>query len=227
MDWLRTIGFSLFFYGLSMPMVICCPVAALFGREALRGYANRWLALLRWSARVFLRIETRIEGAIPPGPPANSSPLVLGSALQPLPPGPPDDNRIIPNRPPGPAALGNGYVGPNGEVLPAGGPPEDGAFPPFRRRPEPQPKQLPSPFAPKGEPPAAVPTPKLPVPVPPAAASAAGAAAAASAGAAALSWEIAANGAINTAARATLVSLRNIDFSLRFLFCDLLRRLRL
>ena len=68
MDWLRTIGFSLFFYGLSVPMVICCPLAALFGREALRGYANRWLALLRWSARTFLGIETRIEGTIPSGP---------------------------------------------------------------------------------------------------------------------------------------------------------------
>ena len=55
-------------------------------------------------------------------------------------------------------------------MLPAGGPlPDDNAaFPPFRRRPEPRPEQLPSPFA-KGAtpPPPNVPAPKLPMPMAP------------------------------------------------------------
>jgi hypothetical protein len=106
--------------------------------------------------------------AIPPGPLANSSPLVLGTHLQPLPPTPPGENRVVPNRVPEPVALGNGFLGPNGEVIPAGAPPEDGAFPPFRRRPEPRPEQLPSPFAPKGDPLPNVPMPKLPMPMAPA-----------------------------------------------------------
>lgn len=68
MDRLRTILFSLFFYGLTGPIVLGAPLAALVGRRQLRAYANGWVALMRWSARAILGIETRIEGAIPPGP---------------------------------------------------------------------------------------------------------------------------------------------------------------
>ena len=65
---LRTILFSLFFYGLSVPMVLLVPLVALFGSQALRTYAMAWVALLRWSARWILGIATRIEGLVPQGP---------------------------------------------------------------------------------------------------------------------------------------------------------------
>ncbi|MEI9927855.1 MAG: lysophospholipid acyltransferase family protein [Sphingomonas sp.] len=68
MDRLRTILFSLFFFGLSGPMVLLAPLAALFGRAPSRAYANAWAGLLRWSAGAILGIETRVEGTIPPGP---------------------------------------------------------------------------------------------------------------------------------------------------------------
>jgi Protein of unknown function (DUF1571) len=97
--------------------------------------------------------------AIPPGPPATSSPLALASATQPEAGMPPGDNLnlAVPPRPPGAVAGAGGteYRGPVGvypaEVVPAGGLPYDSAaFPPRRRvRPDPQPGQLPSPFAPK------------------------------------------------------------------------------
>lgn len=68
MDRIRTLAFSIFFYGLTVPMVLLVPFSALFGPKALRGYANSWAALMRWSARTFLRIEQRVEGTIPAGP---------------------------------------------------------------------------------------------------------------------------------------------------------------
>lgn len=68
MTWLRNAGFALFFYGLSVPIVFFVPLAGLIGRKALRAYANGWCGLMRWSARAFLGIETRIEGTIPAGP---------------------------------------------------------------------------------------------------------------------------------------------------------------
>lgn len=81
-------------------------------------------------------------GVIPPAatkkPVANQSPLGIASA-DPLPPPASDERPLIP---------------PKGGVVPTGGPlPPDasaGAFPPLKRRPQPEP--LPSPFAPK-EPP--------------------------------------------------------------------------
>jgi 1-acyl-sn-glycerol-3-phosphate acyltransferase len=68
LDLLRTIAFSIFFYGLSVPIVLFVPFSALFGPTALRRYANAWAALMRWSARVFLGIDQRVEGTIPAGP---------------------------------------------------------------------------------------------------------------------------------------------------------------
>jgi len=68
MDQLRTILFSLVFYGASVWAVLIVPVAGLFGRKALRHYANRWAGLLRWCARKLLRIDVRIQGTIPEGP---------------------------------------------------------------------------------------------------------------------------------------------------------------
>lgn len=68
MAWARTILFSICFYGLSVPIVLGVPVAAMFGSNALRDYSTAWAKLLAWSTRVILRIETRIEGEIPTGP---------------------------------------------------------------------------------------------------------------------------------------------------------------
>lgn len=67
--WARTIVFSVFFYGLvSVPMVLLVPLAGLFGGKALRGYADVWASILKWSARWILGIRTQVEGAIPEGP---------------------------------------------------------------------------------------------------------------------------------------------------------------
>lgn len=68
MDWLRTILFSLVFYGLSVPMVFATPIAAMIGDAALRSYVSAWFAMMRWLARWILGIRIRIEGAIPDGP---------------------------------------------------------------------------------------------------------------------------------------------------------------
>lgn len=65
--WLRTIAFRLVFYTLSVPLVLTTPVTALFGRRALIGHAHLWARVHRAIARALLRIETRVEGAVPPG----------------------------------------------------------------------------------------------------------------------------------------------------------------
>lgn len=66
--WLRTIAFSLFFYGLSVPMVLAVPLVALMGTRAIRGYADLWTMLMRVSARALLGIRTEVEGTLPDGP---------------------------------------------------------------------------------------------------------------------------------------------------------------
>ena len=68
MNLLRTLAFSIFFYGLSVPMVLLVPFVAVLGGDALRSYAMGWVALMRWSARWILGIRVRIEGEIPKGP---------------------------------------------------------------------------------------------------------------------------------------------------------------
>jgi len=68
MDRLRTLLFSLFFYGLSVPMVLAVPLVTLLGRGPLRRYVLAWIGLMRWSARAILGIRVRIEGTVPRGP---------------------------------------------------------------------------------------------------------------------------------------------------------------
>jgi 1-acyl-sn-glycerol-3-phosphate acyltransferase len=65
---LRSILFAIVFYGLSVPVVIGVPFSALFGRKALRRYADGWASLMGWSARMILGIDRRIEGTMPEGP---------------------------------------------------------------------------------------------------------------------------------------------------------------
>jgi len=68
MNFLRTLIFSLFFYGLSVMLVLLVPLVALLGGDSLRSYAMAWVGLMTWSARWILGIRVQIEGAIPKGP---------------------------------------------------------------------------------------------------------------------------------------------------------------
>ena len=92
---------------------------------------------------------------IPPGPSATNSPLALAANAQPEPPQPPNSDLVIPPRTGG-LARGSDQLPPPpaGDIIPAGGfpPPDDNAAFPPKRRPEPQPSQLPSPFAKDGQP---------------------------------------------------------------------------
>jgi 1-acyl-sn-glycerol-3-phosphate acyltransferase len=66
--WARTILFMVVFYGLSVPIVLLTPIAALFGRRALIGLALVWARTHRWATRLLLGIHTRVEGAPSAGP---------------------------------------------------------------------------------------------------------------------------------------------------------------
>ena len=66
--WLRTLAFRIVFYGLSVPIVLLVPAAAVFGRKAMIGYALFWARFHRWSARILLGIASRIEGERPSAP---------------------------------------------------------------------------------------------------------------------------------------------------------------
>ncbi|MDQ2878983.1 MAG: 1-acyl-sn-glycerol-3-phosphate acyltransferase [Pseudomonadota bacterium] len=69
MNRLRTIVFSLVFYGISAPIVIAALFAALFGRRATIAYALWWTRFHRWATRSILDIHWRVEGnPFPPGP---------------------------------------------------------------------------------------------------------------------------------------------------------------
>lgn len=67
-DRLRSIAFAIFFYGLSVPIVLGTPVAALFGARVLRPYCIGWARLGVWSARHILGIHVRVEGQLAAGP---------------------------------------------------------------------------------------------------------------------------------------------------------------
>lgn len=68
MNFLRTLAFSVFFYGLSVVLVLLVPLVALLGGDSLRSYAMAWVGLMTWSARWILGIRVQIEGEIPRGP---------------------------------------------------------------------------------------------------------------------------------------------------------------
>lgn len=68
MAWLRTAIFSLIFYAVSVPLVLLAPMSALFGRKAVRRYADMWIGVTVALSRAFLGIRVRIEGQIPEGP---------------------------------------------------------------------------------------------------------------------------------------------------------------
>lgn len=65
---LRNLAFAALFYGVSVPIVLATPIAALFGTGALRRLTHGWVAFHRWAARTLLGIDFRVEGTIPAGP---------------------------------------------------------------------------------------------------------------------------------------------------------------
>lgn len=67
MDALRTVLFRIFFYGMSIPLVLCAPLAALFGGRFLRAYSNFWGWMMQWSVRRIVGARMRIEGTVPEG----------------------------------------------------------------------------------------------------------------------------------------------------------------
>ncbi|MGK6318422.1 lysophospholipid acyltransferase family protein [Sphingomonas sp. DT-204] len=66
--WARTLLFILVFWGGSVPFVLGAPIAALFGRPALRRYARAWLGFHSWATRWLIGIRTRVIGAPAEGP---------------------------------------------------------------------------------------------------------------------------------------------------------------
>ena len=67
MTLLRNIAFQIVFFGLSVPIVLGAPLAALVGQRALIGYARMWMTFHRWCARRLLGIHVRYEGPRPAG----------------------------------------------------------------------------------------------------------------------------------------------------------------
>lgn len=66
---LRRWLYNLFFYGLSVPIVLGAPIAAWFGRMSIRRYAVMWMRLQQTLASRILGIRNRIEGHGPVGYP--------------------------------------------------------------------------------------------------------------------------------------------------------------
>ena len=62
MSRLRSLAFQLLFYGVSVPIVLLVPFAALGGRRAIRGYAHGWTVMHHWMTRRLLGIELKVEG---------------------------------------------------------------------------------------------------------------------------------------------------------------------
>lgn len=68
MNRLRTLLFSLFFYGLSVPIVLAVPISALFGRRAVMRHAHLWARMHRLLYRTIMGIRVVVEGQRPAGP---------------------------------------------------------------------------------------------------------------------------------------------------------------
>lgn len=67
-DRLRTLVFSILFYGLSVPIVLAAPLVALAGTQTIRRYSMAWAALGVLLAHQILGIRMRIEGTRADGP---------------------------------------------------------------------------------------------------------------------------------------------------------------
>lgn len=62
MTTLRRWLYNLLFYGLSVPIVLGAPIAALFGRMTIRRYSILWMRLQKALVGAVLGIRNRIEG---------------------------------------------------------------------------------------------------------------------------------------------------------------------
>jgi len=67
-DRVRTLIFAIIFYGLSVPIVLAAPLAALFGTQAIRRYSMAWAGLGLGLAHQILGIRVAVEGARAEGP---------------------------------------------------------------------------------------------------------------------------------------------------------------
>lgn len=67
MDRLRTLAFTLVFYGGTVVWVAAAVLALPFGRRAVQAVANGWAGFHRACAAAILGIRTRVEGEVPRG----------------------------------------------------------------------------------------------------------------------------------------------------------------
>jgi 1-acyl-sn-glycerol-3-phosphate acyltransferase len=65
---LRSLLFAAIFYPGTLACVVTGLTASLFSRRATLAVVRAWADLHHWLATHVLRIQTRVEGAIPPGP---------------------------------------------------------------------------------------------------------------------------------------------------------------
>jgi 1-acyl-sn-glycerol-3-phosphate acyltransferase len=63
---LRSLVYTIIFYGLTVPIVICAVPVALFPR-LLKPYVHGWVHFHHWCARLLLGIRLKVEGEIPDG----------------------------------------------------------------------------------------------------------------------------------------------------------------
>ena len=64
----RSLLYAAIFYPATVLWVLVGAIAALFGRGPTLAIVLSWVEMHHWLARYVLRIDTRVEGAIPPGP---------------------------------------------------------------------------------------------------------------------------------------------------------------
>src|SRR5688572_11300903 len=67
-NWLRNLAFMIVFYGGSVPIVLAAPIAAFFGKRAIRPYCMGWAGFGVWCARHIMGIRLRVEGRQADGP---------------------------------------------------------------------------------------------------------------------------------------------------------------
>jgi len=67
-DRIRTLIFSIIFYGLSVPIVLAAPIIALFGTQKIRRYSMAWAGLGLLLAHQILGIRVAVAGQRAEGP---------------------------------------------------------------------------------------------------------------------------------------------------------------
>lgn len=67
-DRIRTLIFSIIFYGLSVPIVLAAPIVAMFGTQKIRRYSMAWAGLGLLLAHQILGIRVAVAGQRAEGP---------------------------------------------------------------------------------------------------------------------------------------------------------------